>query len=201
MDDAGSDGGDSTLLLAQMREAYGRAAYTHKTHEKQADICYRKHISQQRLLLALTAISSGAFLASLFGLVLSKEWGSLATSFIAVLVSAITLATKNFKHGEETQQHRDVAAKLWNIRESYQSLVVDLQSGECSSADGRARRDQLQEQYAAILSEAPRTTAKAYAAAQDGLKNRQDLTFSDDEIDALLPAALRKGKGGGHEDK
>jgi hypothetical protein len=51
--------GDPTLLLAQVRELYGRAAYTHKTHEKQADICRRKYLRQRGWLVALTAISSG----------------------------------------------------------------------------------------------------------------------------------------------
>lgn len=36
------------LLLAQVRELYERAAYTHKTHEKQSDICYRKYWWQRR---------------------------------------------------------------------------------------------------------------------------------------------------------
>jgi hypothetical protein len=35
---------------------------------------------------------------------------------------------------------------------------------------------------------------KAYAKAQKALKLREDLTFSDDEIDLLLPDGLRKNK-------
>ena len=31
--DTSSEGGDRKLLLAQVRDAFGRAAYTHKTHE------------------------------------------------------------------------------------------------------------------------------------------------------------------------
>lgn len=133
-------------------------------------------------------------MASLFGLVLSKEWASLATSFIAVLVSASTLATKNFNYGEDMQKHRDVAAKMWNLRESYLSLIIDLQSGACSPGDGRTRRDQLQEHAFEIYSDAPRTTRSAYNAAQDALQNQEDLTFSDQEIDMLLPARLRNGE-------
>lgn len=191
---------DHELLLAQVRDAFGRAAYTHKTHEKQADMCYSKHTRQQRLLIALTAISSGAFLISLSGLLLSKEWASLATSFIAVLVSATTLATKNFKHGEDMQKHRDVAARVWNLRESYVSLIVDLQSGGCTLDDGRKRRDQLQKKAFEIYTEAPRTTYVAYTAAQDALKNKEDLTFSEHEIDMLLPSKLRTGEDGGRRE-
>lgn len=30
-------------LLAQVREAFGRVVYSHKTHEKQTDLCFKKH--------------------------------------------------------------------------------------------------------------------------------------------------------------
>lgn len=54
------------------------------------------------------------------------------------------------------------------------------------------RRDNLQAKLAAIYKGASQTTAAAYADAQDALKNREDLTFSDRELDLLLPASLRK---------
>ncbi|MEV0799808.1 SLATT domain-containing protein [Kribbella sp. NPDC050281] len=179
------------LLLAQVREAYGRAAYTHKTHEKQADLCFESHKRQQRLLLTLAVISSGSFLASLLGLLVNESWAALGTSFIALLVTGINLGTKTFKYGEDTQKHRDVAAKVWNLRESYQSLIVDLQSNTITVDEGRARRDSLQREALATYGEAPRSTAKAYHRAQEALQRKEDLTFSTEELDLLLPAGLR----------
>lgn len=199
--DTSSTEGNRELLLAQVRELYGRAAYTHKTHEKQADICYRKHWWQRRWLVVLTAVSSTTFVASLLGLAVGEQWAPLVTSFVALLVTAINLGTKNFKHGEEMQQHRDTAAKVWDVRESYLSLIVDLQTGACSMSGGVAQRNELQEKYAAILADAPRTTPKAYEAAQDGLKKQEDLTFSEREIDLLLPVQLRRGERSADEDK
>ena len=188
-----STDGERALLLAQIREIYGRIAYTHKTHEKQADICFDLDRRQRRVRVVLTAVSSGAFLASLVGLLLDKQWAALATSFIAVLVTASSLNDKTFKHGEEMQQHRDTAAKLWSLRESYLSLVVDLKTSASTVNEGRVRRDNLQEMTGKILADAPRTTGKAYERARDGLKNKEDLTFTDREIDLLLPEQLRNG--------
>lgn len=185
---------ESRLLLAQIREVYGRIAYTHKTHEKQADICSDLDRRQRRVRIVLTAVSSGAFLASLAGLLLDEQWAALVTSFIAVLLSASSLGDKTFKHGEEMQQHRDTAAKLWSLRESYLSLIVDLKSPATNVSDARMRRDQLQVRAEAVLADAPRTTAKAYGRAQDGLKLKEDLTFTDREIDLLLPVQLRNGR-------
>lgn len=189
---------EASLLLAQVREAYGRVAYTHKTHEKQADLCFQKHRRQQWFFVALTAISSGTFLASLLGLVLNRSWAALVTSFIALLVTALNLGSKTFNYGEQTQKHREVATKVWNLRESYQSLIVDLQSEAITLDAGRAERDRLQGQSFEIYSDAPRTTGKAYLRAQEALKENEDLTFSTREIDLLLPVELRSTVGGEH---
>lgn len=50
----------------------------------------------------------------------------------------------------------------------------------------------LQQQTATIYEKAPRTTSKAYTAAQKALKFNEELTFSDEEIDLLLPKTLQK---------
>jgi hypothetical protein len=189
--DSAGISGVNNLVLAQVREAYGRVAYTHKTHEKQADLCFQKHRRQQWFLVGLTVVSSGTFLASLLGLVLDQSWSALVTSFIALAVTALNLGSKTFNFGEETQRHREVAAKMWNLRESYQSLIVDLQSEAIPLDAARAERNRLQEEAFAIYSDAPRTTGKAYVRAQEALKEREDLTFSTREIDLLLPVELR----------
>jgi hypothetical protein len=178
-------------LLAQVREVFGRVVYSHKTHEKQADLCFRKHRGQQAALVVFTAASAGTFLAALLGKFVSPQIAGLVTSFIALIVTALTLATKSFKFGEESEAHRDIASRLWDVRESYLSLIADLMSGATSAPDARERRDKLQEATRAAHADAPRTTSKAYGRAQDGLKNNEELTFTSREIDLFLPEALR----------
>ncbi|OLT03498.1 hypothetical protein BJF90_25630 [Pseudonocardia sp. CNS-004] len=182
-------------LLAQVREAFGRVVYSHKTHEKQADICFRRHRWQQGVLVAFTAVSTGTFLASVLGVLGNQVLTSLATSFIALVVSALSLASKSFKFSEESEVHRKIASQLWDVRESYLSLIADLMSGATVPADARVRRDELQEATRAAYADAPRTTSKAYRRAQDGLKNNEELTFTSREIDLFVPEALRLNEG------
>ena len=183
--------GCDPYLLAQVREAFGRVVYGHKTHEKQADICFKRHRLQQAALVGLTAISSGTFLAAVVGALGTPVLTSLVTSFIALLVTATSLATKSFKFDEEAAAHRDIASCLWDVRESHVSLIADLMSGAMPAEDARARRDELQEAARKAYADAPRTSAKAYGKAHDGLKNNEELTFTSREIDLLLPEALR----------
>lgn len=183
--------GRDPYLLAQVREAFGRVVYSHKTHEKQADICFRRHRRQQAALIVLTAISSGTFLASVLGVLVDPQLASLATSFIALLVTATSLGTKTFKFSEEADSHRDIASQLWDVRESYLSLISDLMSGTTTAADARARRDELQEATRAAYADAPRTSGKAFSRARKGLKDNEEMTFTSREIDLFLPEALR----------
>jgi len=189
--DPSHDAERDEYLLAQVREAFGRVVYSHKTHEKQADLCFTKHRWQQSALVVFTAISTGTFLAALVGDLVSPKFASLTTSFIALLVTTLSLAAKSFKFGEEAEAHRDTASRLWDVRESYLSLIADVMSGATSTADARERRDELQEATRASYAQAPRTTSKAYGKAQDALKFNEELTFTSREIDLFLPEALR----------
>ncbi len=187
-------GGDSHLL-GQVREAFGRVVYSHKTHEKQADLCLTKHRWQQGTLVGLTAVSSGTFLVSVMGLIGDPTSTSLVTSSVALLVTWLSLGSKTFRFAEESDAHRGIAARLWDVRESYISLIADLMAGVVPDSEGRARRDELQESARSAYADAPRTTSKGYMRASKALKDNEELTFSPQEIDLFLPEALRLGNG------
>ncbi len=184
-------------LLAQVREAFGRVVYSHKTHEKQADICFRHHRLQHAALIVLTAIGSGTFLAAVVGALGKPVVTSVATSFIALLVTAMSLGAKTFKFEEESDAHRGIASRLWDVRESYISLIADLMSGTASDAQARKRRDELQQATRDAYTDAPRTSPKAFERASEGLQRNQEMTFTSHEIDLFLPEALRLGQDEG----
>jgi SMODS and SLOG-associating 2TM effector domain family 4 len=75
------------------------------------------------------------------------------------------------------------------IRERLLSLLVDM-NDDRSLEEIRTERDQINEILEEIYKGAPRTTARAYAAAQRALKENEELYFSEDELDRLLPKQL-----------
>jgi len=95
--------------------------------------------------------------------------------------------------GELAQKHRQAAADLWLIREKYLSQITDLRMGEKSIETLQTERDDLLEELHSVYSGAPSTTYQAYRKAQEALKQLEDMTFSDAEIDAFLPKELKKG--------
>ena len=73
--------------------------------------------------------------------------------------------------------------------------MTDLKISKLSIDEITKRRDELQENLFNIYSGAPRTINKAYKEATTGLKVNEEMTFTDDEIDNLLPKNLRKNRG------
>ena len=99
---------------------------------------------------------------------------------------------KNLDPGALAQKHREAASDIWSVRESYLSLITDTFDEKLPLETIRARRDKLQATLHKIYHGAPHTNGKAYSAAQDSLKNNEDLTFSEKELDMLLPVSLRR---------
>ena len=180
------------VLKSQIRECFGRVIYTHKTHSKMADQCaatLRRFKIAQIILSSLTA--SGTVSVVFLDVSLLK----IATAVVSLLTVAVTSYMKGFHPGATAQKHRDAAASIWPIRESYLSLLSDIAAGDLELDAIRKRRDQLQDKLAAIYRSAPHTNGDAYAEAQIALKENEEYTFSDAEIDKFLPKPLRRTEG------
>ncbi len=178
-----------TILEDQIRECFGRVVYTHKTHEKMADRCANTLRRMKITQILLTAITTGGALAIVLGDGTVAKILTLVVSLASFILSAYL---KGFDPGGAAQKHREAGASLWDVRESYLSLLTDLLRGALTEDEAAAKRDELQERVAKIYTTSPHTTGAAYADAQKALKEFEDYTFSAAEIDAFLPNGLKK---------
>lgn len=177
------------ILEDQIRECFGRVVYTHKTHSKMADQCaatLRSFKLAQMWIAALTSIGAVSLVFS------DPFWVEIVTAGLALLGLMVSGYMKGFDPGGAAQKHRDAAATLWDIRESYQSLLTDLKNKQLDLSAATARRNELQALLAKVYKDVPQTNDKAYNAAQKALKDLEDYTFSDAEIDHFLPTSLKK---------
>ena len=181
------------MLEGQLRECFGRVVYTHKTHEKCADILLDRLSRVKLCQIILSAITTAGFIGSVFG---TGEIGALFGALASTVLLAINAYTKNYDLGELAQKHRQAGADLWIIREKYFSLLTDLKMGEKPIETIQGERDALLEELHVVYSGAPSTTYEAYRKAQEALQKLEDMTFSDGEIDAFLPKELKKYQGG-----
>lgn len=179
-----------TSLEGQLREMYGRAAYTHKTHEKMADGYIRRYRIIKTVEIWLSALAAGSLLLAVFG---DSRPGTIAGAVLSTVLLGFTLYFKEAALGEQAQKHTVVGSKLWGVREALLSLLVDMHDGRAIE-EVRAERDRLNELLEDIYKSAPRTDGAAYAAAQKALKADEELFFADAELDRMLPKRLRTRK-------
>jgi hypothetical protein len=178
------------VLEGQIRECFGRVVYSHKTHEKCADILLTRLSRLKISQIVLSAITTGGFIAAILG---SGEIAAVVGVVISTLLLVLNAYAKNYDLGELAQKHRQAASDLWLVREKYLSLLTDLRIGAAPLGDLQQRRDSLLEELHGTYSGAPSTSFKAYRKAQKALKTLEDMTFSESEIDAFLPKELKRG--------
>ena len=162
------------ILDAQLRESFGRVVYSHKSHEKEADILQARSARTKLGQIVLAAISTGGFLAMLVG---TAWWGSLVGSACSAMLLALNLYMRNHDLGKQMQQHSDAAVEIWSIRERYFSLITDLAMENESLSAIQQERDTLVDELHAVYARCPRTSSKAYSAAQEALNMRDEMTF------------------------
>ncbi len=177
------------ILDAQLREVYGRVVYTHKTHEKEADILLRRLSVIKLFQIVLPAISTGGFISTLAG---AGWWGSMVGAVCSAVLLALNLYTRSHDLGKQAQQHRDSATQIWSVREKYLTLITDLAMGYEPLSDVQRRRDELLEDLNGIYANAPSTTGAAYKMAHKALNLKGEMSLSVAEVNAFLPEALRK---------
>lgn len=177
------------LLESQIREIYGRVVYTHKTHEKCADVLKTRSDFIKFMEIILSAATTTSILIVVFGEGRSFQ-------FIAALCSTIllgiTLYSKDFNLLAIAEKHKQAALNILEIREKLLSLLVDIRIGNKEIDQLQESRDLLNKQLINVYKGAPKTINKAYSIASKALKENEEFTFSDEEIDKFLPENLRR---------
>ena len=177
------------ILEGQLRECYGRVVYSHKTHEKCSDILLTRLSNIKLWQIILSALTTGGFISTFFG---AGEIGAGIGVVVSTLLLVLNAYTKKYDLGELAQKHKQAANEIWLIREKYLSLLTDLAIEKKSIEQLQSERDLLLEMLHSVYSGSPSTTFEAYKKAQDALKTKEDMTFSDEEIDAFLPKELKR---------
>ena len=159
------------LIKGQVRECYGRVVYSHKTHEKCADILLKRLSNIKLWQIILSSITTAGFIAA-------GPIGAVIGVLVSTTLLVLNAYTKNYDLGELAQKHRQASADLWFIREKHLALITDLHAGEESLENAMNRRDALLENLHGVYSEAPSTNYQAYKKAQKALQQCEEMTFS-----------------------
>lgn len=117
----------------------------------------------------MSAFSSCGFFASI---ITNKNALAWLSGTFSVLSLFLNIYTKEYKIQDEINQHRNAANALWDIRESYISLLTDYDILE--NDDIRHQRDVLCKRVSEVNNNYPATDSKSYRAAQKALKRTKN---------------------------
>lgn len=177
------------ILEAQLRELYGRIVWTHKTQEKCADILRARNHNMKIIQIILSALTTTGILITVFG---ENQIVGIVSAVLSAILFTLNTYFQKYDLGEIAQKHSESASDIWNIREQYLSLLTDLNSDILNLEQVSEKRDELQNDLFNVYKGTPRTLSKAYKKATDALKINEELTFSKEEINNLLPMELRR---------
>ena len=174
-------------LESQIREAYGRVVYTETCHYKKIDRLRNLDSNIKLGQIILSAIATTGFFVTIFS---DEKIGSIIGAIFSLILLILNSYAKNFNLGEISQDHKVAADALWKIREECVSLLTDFEI--LTVEEIMDKRNELQERTAAVYSTSPPTDSKSYMAAQKALKTEEEQTFSEHEIDVMLPNSIRR---------
>lgn len=143
---------------------YGNVEWTHKTHEKAADIynCVNNWLRWTQLVLSFLISADVLRQVNTDSPVISTVL-VVCTIFLAL----INTITKTFDFSGRANKHVLAANSLWGLREDYRSLKNDIAAGVMTIEQIQFRRRELQEAVQEVYKTAPRTFDRAYKKAQE----------------------------------
>ena len=172
-----------------VRTRYASVAWTHKIQEKQAEIYDKRY----RILATVNIFAASITSAGIFSLIFTDQtWlkiTSAVVSFVTIFISALL---KSFDLQSMAKANKATATKLVELRDELQTLILKIKMREqpvCSLTD---EFEALQKRVHVVYSDAPKTTDAAVKMAEEALKIYGDNTFTDKEIDMMLPDSLNR---------
>ena len=168
----------------QVKDILNRIIYTHKTHEKMADFYYKKY---QIWSIAQVVTDSFTF-SGIFLLItqLLPRFQNIIGIFSIILSFAATLISvrnRTFDDKNNYIIHNKTAKNLLELREKYQSFLIDISNDQLTIDEIKTKRKKLQKKLNTVYKYAPKTTKNAYTKACKALDEDEKLkcTKEDEE--------------------
>lgn len=174
-------------LESQIREAYGRVVYTETSHYKKINRLNQLNSNIKVGQIILSAIATTGFFITIFS---DEKIASIIGATVSLILLMLNTYAKNFNLVEVSIEHKIAADALWKIREEYVSLLTDFEILDIEKI--MEKRNELQNRTAEIYRNSPQTDSKSYAEAQKALQTEEEQTFSEQEIDIMLPNSIRR---------
>lgn len=178
------------ILEDNVRKHYADIVWTHKIQEKEADLLAQKYKRMEILRIATSALTSAGIIGVIFN---NSFCVKIITAFLSFATLFVNLFFESFNLKNMIAEHKKTANEIVGIRNEFQVLLMDIRLREKSVDSLENEYKNILEIMKEIYKTAPQTSRKAVKVASKALKNLNENSYSDDEVDAFLPQSLKKG--------
>ena len=182
---------DEYLVLEDVvRNTFAGAVWSHKIHEKQADQYAQKYHTMETINIFCASLTSAGLIGTIF---YSEMWLKIITAVLSFITIYCGAYFKSFALQDMIEKNRNTAHKIICSRNDLIVLLTEihLKTGTPQELSEKYKviLEKLNEAYAS----APDTTQEAVDEATAALKDREEFSYSDQEIDKFLPLHLQRG--------
>lgn len=173
-------------LEDHLRSTFGHVVRRHEAHGAIARVMARRSLWLRALeALLITAVAWATVTAALS----QRPELAAAGAVLSVAALLVLMVHLGSDFDRNARAHAECAAHLWRVAERYRALLSDLSDGAVPMEGARRERDALIDELHSLSSRYPAEEQRA--AAHGAQPSRKD-DLSDEQIDRLLPASLRK---------
>lgn len=172
-----------------IKNTYMRIVWSHKIHEKQADILSSRFKRYEVIGIICSSLTAAGIVSLIFYDPFLIKLATATISFISILIN---LFLKSFDWHNKIKSHKITAQKLLFIRDKLEMLLLKSKIRNNNLKDLLKNYEDLQTELHKIYSNAPNTTDKAVKLAKTSLSVNKDNEFTDEEINSNLPKNLQR---------
>ncbi len=176
-------------IVSQLRESYRRVVFAHKAHEKASELLHFRLRIIENTQVLLSALSIAGIITIFLG---GNQLMLLLPALCCSVLFCLQVFFKKHDLGSIAEKHTEISHDLWEIQETYLSLLTDIDDGKLSREQIEMERDRLYHDFAAHLKCGIKLPEKACRKAKRSLQERDNLSPSDISGDSLLPLYLQK---------
>jgi hypothetical protein len=178
-------------LIDHIRLSFGSVVGAHQGHTAAALRLAQWGLYLRVAVLALVGLAGAASLLAL------RQGGAfqIATVVMTAVAFAAVAVLVAFDPASRIYGHRASAARLWVLCEKYRALLSEVQDELLDIPTVTRRRDDLLQEFGALLEQTPPSDRRTYEIAQKALSGPHLGGYSDQELDGFLPASLRRANG------
>jgi hypothetical protein len=179
---------DKQRLLSTIVGIYERVAWTHKTHEKQRELCTQNASRDKWLNVGLTGLTA---VSVVFSFVEPNSLGILVPVILSFLSTLFAVYRLSFSPDADALLHRHAAKALLKERDRLILLIERCMSSDAELDTIRLELQKATRRIDRIYAEAPDTSHRAFKVASKALTQSNEMTSTVAEINRLLPEDLQ----------